>query len=240
MSGIIEDPEAQAESRITRAALEDGSLLARLRALRLPGFSVRNDEEIEASLDAMLAAHPPGTDAFVFGYGSLMWNPAFHFSGRTLATLYGWHRHFCLEMPFGRGTPEQPGLMMALDRGGSCRGIAFRIAAPHVREELLLVWRREMSGAVYRARWVTAQIGATPVRAITFVANRAHALYVGTLTENEIAAILAHAAGPLGSCAAYFAQTRAALAALGVTDRGLERLAAKVAQRTKDASIERA
>ncbi|HUA76021.1 MAG TPA: gamma-glutamylcyclotransferase [Acetobacteraceae bacterium] len=231
MSEISEDPAAGAEFRITRQALADGSLLARMRALRLPGLALKSDAEIEASLDAVLATHPPGTDAFVFGYGSLMWNPAFAFAARHLAILHGWHRRFCLRMPFGRGTPERPGLMMALDRGGSCRGIVFRIAAAHVRDELLLVWRREMSGTAYRARWVTVRTAAGNVRAVTFVVDHAHPRYVRHLTEDEIADTIAHAAGPLGSCASYLSQTIAALSALGVTDHGLERLAAEVADR---------
>jgi len=228
MNGIAEEPAAPPDSHITREALTDGSLLARLRALRLPGIIVCSDAEIEASLDATLAAHKLGTDAFVFGYGSLMWNPAFLFTGRSLATLHGWHRRFCLEMPFGRGTPEQPGLMMALDRGGSCQGIAFRIAAERVREELLLVWRREMSGTAYRARWVTLRIADARIRAVTFVVNRAHPRYIGTLTEDETAAMVARAAGAIGSCAGYLNRAIAALAALGVVDHSLERLAAKV------------
>ncbi len=235
MSEIAEDPEAAAELRITRQALADGSLLARMRALRLPGLAIRSDAEIAASLDAALAAHPPGMDAFVFGYGSLMWNPAFLFTERHLATLHGWHRRFCLRMPFGRGTPERPGVMMALDRGGSCRGIVFRIAAARVREELLLIWRREMSGTAYRARWVTVRTAAGNVRAMVFVVNRAHPRYVGNLTEDEIAETLAHAAGALGTGAAYLSRTIAALAALGVADHGLARLAVAVARRAAPA-----
>lgn len=221
--------------RITRQTLADGSLLTRMRALALPGLNLKSDAEIEASLDATLATHPPHTDAFVFGYGSLMWNPAFLFAGQHLGTLYGWHRRFCLRMPFGRGTPDQPGLMMALDRGGSCHGIVFRIVADQVRDELLLVWRREMPGTAYRARWVTVRTDAGPVRAVTFVVNRAHPRYTGVLEESEIARILAHATGSLGSGATYLRQTMQALTAVGVTDRRLERLAAEVAERLGDA-----
>lgn len=217
--------------RITREALEDGSLLARMRALSLPGLTLKSDAEIEASLDAMLARHPLGTDAFVFAYGSLMWNPAFHFAEQRLGTIWGWHRRFCLRMPFGRGTTERPGLMMALDNGGSCHGIAFRIPASHVRDELLLVWRREMAGTAYRARWLRVQTALGPVRAVTFVINRAHPRYVGKLGESEAVETLAHACGPLGSCAAYLQQTMQALHALDVTDHGLERLAREVMRR---------
>ena len=221
----------QAGFRITREALRDGSMLARLRALGNPEIETRSDAEIEASLDTMLAGHPRGSDAFVFGYGSLMWNPAFLFAARQLGTLHGWHRQFCLGMPFGRGTPERPGLMMALDSGGSCHGIVFRIAAAQVRDELLLIWRREMAGTVYRARWVNVRTAEGVVRAVTFVINRAHPRYIGTMEQGAIAEILAHAEGQLGSCAAYLEQTMHALQALGVTDRSLERLAVEVARR---------
>ncbi|MGH7071935.1 MAG: gamma-glutamylcyclotransferase [Acetobacteraceae bacterium] len=219
--------------RITREGLRDGSILARFRELAHPGIAVRSDREIEASLDAMLRCLASGSDAYVFGYGSLMWNPAFLFAERRLGTLHGWHRRFCLGMPFGRGTSERPGLMMALDRGGSCHGIVFRIPAPEVRDELLLVWRREMAGTAYRARWVNVRTTPGTVRAVTFVINRAHPRYVGALEESAIARTIAQATGPLGSCAAYLDQTMQALHALGVTDRGLDRLAAEVARRQR-------
>lgn len=216
--------------RITREGLRDGSMLARLRTLAGPGLGIRSDAEIEASLDAALRQHPPGSDAFVFGYGSLMWNPAFRFVGQRLGTLHGWHRRFCLSILFGRGTPERPGLMMALDSGGSCQGVTFRIAGRDVRQELLLVWRREMAGTAYRARWVNVRTDEGLVRAVTFVINRAHPRYVDTLDERAIARTIAHAAGPLGSCAAYLEKTVQALRAQGVHDRAIERLAAEVAR----------
>ncbi|MGH7122569.1 MAG: gamma-glutamylcyclotransferase [Acetobacteraceae bacterium] len=230
MNEADEDPASgRVGLRITREALRDGSMLARLRALAGPGLGIRSDAEIESSLDAMLTHHTPGTDAFVFGYGSLMWNPAFRFAGQQPGTLNGWHRRFCLAVTFGRGTPERPGLMLALDSGGSCHGVVFRIAGRDVREELLLVWRREMAGTVYRARWVNVRTDQGMVRAVTFVINRAHARYVGTLDEHAIARMIAHAAGSLGSCATYLEKTVQALRALGVSDRGLERLAEEVA-----------
>lgn len=231
MKKVDEDLESgRVGLRITREGLRDGSTLARLRALAGPGLGIRSDAEIEASLDGMLARHTPGTDTFVFGYGSLMWNPAFQFTTQQLGTLNGWHRRFCLGIPFGRGTPERPGLMMALDSGGSCHGIVFRIAAADVREELLLVWRREMAGTAYRARWANVRTDQGVVRAVTFVINRTHPRYIGTLDERTTARMIAHAAGPLGSCAAYLRKTMQALEALGVRDGGLERLAADVAR----------
>ncbi|MGH7104866.1 MAG: gamma-glutamylcyclotransferase [Acetobacteraceae bacterium] len=221
---------------ITREGLRDGSILARFRALARPDLEVRSDRDIEASLDQMLRRLRPGSDAFVFGYGSLMWNPAFLFTEQRLGTLHGWHRRFCVRMPFGRGSFECPGLMMVLDSGGSCHGVVFRIPASEAHDELLLVWRREMAGTAYRARRVKVRTALGTIQAVTFVINRAHPGYVGALNEGAIAEILAEAIGPLGSCAAYLAQTVQALHALGMTDRGLDRLAAEVAHHRRTRS----
>ena len=98
----------------------------------------------------MLASHEAGHDFWLFAYGSLMWNPAIRTAGYRTALLRGWHRRFCLWLVMGRGSPEHPGLMLALARGGACYGVAWRIAAEQARHELLLVWRREMFGRAIR------------------------------------------------------------------------------------------
>lgn len=209
---------------ITRERLADGRHLAAIRARATPDFPVRSDEELEASLDEALADHPSGTDAWVFGYGSLMWNPAFLHEDHRLAALRGWHRRFCLRMTRGRGTTDCPGLMLALDRGGMCRGMAFRIAADRVRDELLLVWRREMLSGAYIARWVTVASPDGPIRAVTFVVNTRHDRYVGRMGEDAIAERIRIASGELGTCLDYFERTVGALHAFGIRDAALERI----------------
>src|ERR1700712_6042254 len=124
---------------ITREGLSDGSLLARIRAQRPPGMIVRSDAEIDASLDQTLASHDPAADVWVFGYGSLMWNPAFSYAERQVGVIRGWHRQFCLWLEMGRGSPGKPGLMLGLDRGGGGRGVGFRLPAGRARGALLLV-----------------------------------------------------------------------------------------------------
>jgi cation transport protein ChaC len=209
---------------ITRERLLSGAHLAAIRKRATPDFPVRSDAELDASLDEALAGHPPGQDAWVFGYGSLMWNPAFLFAEQRLGTVRGYHRRFCLNLTRGRGTPECPGLMLALDRGGSCRGMAFRVAAAEVRQELLLVWRREMLSGSYIARWVSVDTATGPVRAVTFVVNRDHARYLGRLSEAEAAERICRATGELGSCLDYFERTVDALHAFGMRDVALERI----------------
>ncbi len=209
---------------VTREALRDGSLLAAVRQRVPPGTTLVSDAAIEADLDALLAQHPPGEDVWLFAYGSLMWNPAIEYAERRPGAVHGWHRSFCLWLHMGRGSPTNPGLMLALNRGGSCAALLFRIPAAQARAELLLVWRREMFTGAYRSRWVTAMTDTGPVRAATFVANRTHPRYAGKLDEAVVAARLATASGSLGSCATYLAETLGALHAVGLRDRSLERL----------------
>jgi cation transport protein ChaC len=210
--------------QITREALRDGTLLALARAAMPPGTIIRSDAEIEADLDRTLARHPAEADVWLFGYGSLMWNPAIHFIERRAAQVQGWHRRYCLWLHGGRGSPENPGLMLALERGGSCGGVLFRIAAAEARSELLLAWRRELFTDAYHSRWVIARTAGGPVPAVTFVANRAHLRYAGRLDEASVAARLASATGSLGSCVQYLAATLDTLHSMGLRDRSLERL----------------
>ena len=214
---------------ITREGLADGSLLAGVRARLLPGMTVRSDAEIEASLDATIADHDPAADAWVFGYGSLMWNPAFAFAEQQVGVIRGYHRRFCLWLQIGRGSPANPGLMLALDRGGVCRGVAFRIPAAQARSELLLIWRREMFGTAYIARWVQVRTVRATVPAITFVVNRDHPRYAGKISDTKAARHIATATGALGSCVSYLENTMAHLHELDIRDAGLERIAASIA-----------
>jgi cation transport protein ChaC len=217
--------------QISRGSLQDGSFLERVRAI--PGLAVRSDGELEASLDETLAARPTDAPVWLFGYGSLMWNPAFSYVERRNGTLRGWHRRFCLWLRLGRGTPEQPGLMLALDRGGTTRGVAFRLAQGEERAELLLVWRREMFTGAYHARWVTLTTDEGPVHAITLVVNREHDQYAARIDEHEAAEHIATAQGPLGSSAEYLFETVAHLEELGIRDRGLERVRQSLLERLR-------
>ena len=118
----------------------------------------------------------------MFAYGSLMWNPALEFAEAQPCQVEGWRRSFCFWMPLGRGTPELPGLMLALERGGECEGIAYRLAPDQVQSELAILWNREMLAGVYQPRWVptTLRDGRT-VTAVTFVVDTAHCQYCGDL-----------------------------------------------------------
>jgi cation transport protein ChaC len=185
------------------------------------GVVLTSAAEREAGLRAVLAGIGPGEDLWIFGYGSLMWNPALDVAESRVGTIYGFHRRFCLDLPFGRGSPEVPGLMLALDRGGGCRGVAHRIAAPRLEDELTILWRREMASGAYRPTWVRMHAAAGPLRALTFAIDRRHARYAGALTPDEVARRIAAAAGPAGTNRDYLDRTVACLTALGIRDPAL-------------------
>ena len=187
-------------------------------------FEPLSDEERERSLTDVLAEIPPGEDVWLFGYGSLMWNPTVIYKAQRAGIIYGYHRRYCFWIKAGRGSPEMPGLMLALDRGGSCLGQAFRIKASHAREELELVWRREMISGVYLPRWVTLHSPEGNIRAITFVVDRAHQQYIAELPPKKAALHLAKAEGFLGSSRIYLENTINHLDSLGFSDSYLNHL----------------
>jgi len=176
----------------------------------------------------MLACAPRPGRIWVFAFGSLIWNPAFHFVERRTARIHGFHRRFCLWARAGRGSPERPGLMLSLQSGGSCSGVAYRLARGAVVTELDVLWRREMSTMAYRPVWTIARTPKGPEPAIAFSANRDHERYVPGLGDGAVARYLATGAGPMGRCCDYLFDTVAHLHQLGIRDRGLEALEAKV------------
>ena len=214
--------------RITRETLMDGTLKRRRESLATscPDMGFRSEAEMEALLEQTLAQHEAGQDLWLFGYGSLIWNPAFNYQESCCALVHGWHRSFCLKLFMGRGTPEKPGLMLALARGGACRGVAFRIAAQEVRQELWLLWQREMFGGSYNAHWVQLKFGQQVVRGLTFVVNPKNPRYTKDLSAEQTARMILDAKGELGTNLEYFENTLTHLQTLGVKDSTLMQIAA--------------
>ena len=176
----------------------------------------------------------PG-NVWFFAYGSLMWDPGFKPTEVRPALLRGWHRKFCVASVIYRGTPEQPGLSLGLDRGGSCRGIALRIAASERDNVLDYLSEREMPEEIYSCRAVRLIADAGPLDAYTLVVNRDHALYVPPMELPAMAARIAHALGQRGPNRDYLDQTVHHLDAMGITDGLLHRLldrVDKIASRT--------
>lgn len=187
-------------------------------------------EERAASLKEALARYAPGEEAWIFAYGSLMWNPALDYAEALPCRIEGWHRSFCFWMPLGRGTPELPGLMLALEPGGACEGIAYRLAPHQVASELGILWNREMLAGIYRPQWVptTLRDGRT-VTAVTFEVDPGHSQYCGGLPIDRQAYHMAFAEGRRGTSRDYLANTAAHARALGIHDSYIEDMVERVA-----------
>ena len=196
------------------------------------GLSYLSDAEYEALIAETLAGRPDPQDIWVFAYGSLIWKPAFPTVESRIATLKGWHRAFCLKTTRWRGTPERPGLMMALQRGGQCQGVAYRLAAENLRHDLDALFRRELGVKPLnqKPRWLHVESYEGNVRALAFTADPRGRSYVGKLPLEEAAVILAEAVGVWGTGADYLRETIAHLEKLGIRDTGLWRLQSLVAQ----------
>lgn len=212
---------------VSRESLRDGSFLDRFRADPPRGIRVPSDVELEASLEATLSVRRLDQDIHLFGYGSLMWNPSIRHVGRYVAELHGWSRRFCLWMRMGRGSEEEPGLMLGLDSTGDdrrCVGVAYRLDPAIAKEELMLVWRREMFSGAYQPKWLDATVEGRTVQVLAFVVDRNNERYVNDLTSQQTATYITTGRGALGTCLAYFKHTLASLRELGVIDGELERI----------------
>lgn len=170
---------------------------------------------------------PPG-DLWIFGYGSLMWDPGFRYRERAPALVRGYHRAFCIYSNRWRGTPERPGLVLGLDSGGACRGIAYRVAASNVAATIRALWDREMRRRVYKVRLLRARLPKGEARVFAFVADPQHPGYAGGLTIKQTAHLVATCRGARGPNIEYLTRTLAHLAELGVRDHNLLRVLAAV------------
>ncbi|HVY50744.1 MAG TPA: gamma-glutamylcyclotransferase [Devosia sp.] len=196
-----------------------------------PGRHDPSDAEFAAMAAHVLAGAPAG-ELWLFAYGSLIWNPGHDFVEHRRATAAGWHRSFCLKLTRWRGTREMPALMMALDRGGSCTGLAYRLPPGDRLKQIERLLRRETDGlpATNVARWINVTVGHENIRALAFVASRSGVAYAGRQSPARVAHVLARAAGHWGSAAAYLERTVAKLDEHGIRDRNLWTLQRLVAE----------
>ncbi len=216
--------------QLTREAVLGDRIRALVQAAD-PELRLLTPEEHRVSIAGLLQNRPDAGDVWLFAYGSLIWNPLIHFVEKRVGTVKGYHRCFCLWSRTGRGTAAKPGLTLGLERGGSCRGVAYRIEEGQAAHELEIVWRREMLTGAYAPRWLKLETAQGPLHAIAFLINRAHTRYAGRLPEEKIVAAIAEAHGPLGPCATYLFNTVAHLDELGIGDERLRRLRDQVAKK---------
>ena len=227
--------EMQHRSKRSAMALTE-DLVARVERVEPdPGPTPGQDYLAESDYDALaheLIAVNGERPFWVFAYGSLIWKPECAFTEHRRATAHGWHRSFCMKLTRWRGTPDCPGLMMALDHGGCCDGIIGRLPDDDQFAQLGLLLRREIDQRrdIGTFRWINTATEAGKVRALTFYAGPRADYYTGKLPLDEVARVLARAAGHWGSCANYLYQTITRLEHHGIHDSGLWRLQEMVAR----------
>jgi glutathione-specific gamma-glutamylcyclotransferase len=183
--------------------------------------------EIKATLPH---PHAHAGDMWVFGYGSLMWNPGFPFAERQPAIAHGVHRRLCVYSTRYRGTPEKPGLVVGLLYGGSCPGIAFRVPAEHVASTRSYLAEREQISKIYHEvfRPVRLRDGRT-IPALCYVVDQSHRQYAGRLSPEEQLRFVEHSCGAIGPNRDYVCNTARSLKEIGVEDRTLRWLAERLA-----------
>ena len=181
-------------------------------------------------------------DLWVFGYGSLIWRPGFEFAERVPAHILGMHRSLCIYSFDHRGTPERPGLVLGLDFGGACRGIAYRVAAKQRTATLKYLRDREQTTAVYRELFHGIALDGKPERrvdALVYAVDRGHPQYAGRLTHDRQLQIVRQARGRSGNNRDYVLETAKALDALNIVDHDLQVLAQRL-KSSQDAHVGRA
>ncbi len=188
-------------------------------------------EQRHASLQCTLSRRPDNSPVWIFGYGSLMWNPIFEADKVSPATLTGWHRAFCLRLTAGRGTAAQPGRMLALKEGGQTTGLAFRLPEDQLYDELALLWKREMVTGCYIPTWTELTLEEDQkVTALAFVMDPQHPFFEADTRSQVIAPLIACASGPLGTNAQYLFALEQELNNYGMHDECMVELVNHVRQ----------
>jgi cation transport protein ChaC len=190
-----------------------------------PGFRFPPPlRDVQAMLAATHQQWGGQRDLWVFGYASLIWRPEFEYAERRWARIHGYHRALKMWSRVNRGTPDCPGLVFALLQGGSCRGVAYRIARAQADEALERLWLREMPTGVYDPRWLPCITQDGPVQALAFTLSRRSPNYTGELQAERLRHIFAHARGRYGTTLDYAQQTYECLRQAGIQDHLLQRM----------------
>nr|WP_314257055.1 gamma-glutamylcyclotransferase [uncultured Devosia sp.] len=202
------------------------------------GMCASTPDDYSQAIETLLGPDPEQEEVWFFAYGSLIWKPACDFVEMRTGLVRGWHRSFCLGWNNRfRGSDANPGLMLALDRGGACNGVLYRLPHGRVVAEMTRLLEREMgwTPSPFPPRWVNVKSGDRTIRAITFCIDRHSGRYVSGLSMDRIAEVLATAVGSRGSMAQYLFATVQHLEDMGIHDPHLWQLQSLVAERIEAA-----
>lgn len=203
---------------LTRENILNGDFLRAHEAI-LPAKLIWDEQRIMASMLSMLQQRPKDKPVWVFAYGSLMWNPMLIVEELRRARLLGWQRRFSIRLISGRATPTRPGRMLSLEENGQTDGIIFRLSESDLKQELMLVWVREMITGLYQPKWLTVTLdNGDCVNAIVFVSDPQHPLYEFKSDIESVLPLIHHASGSIGSNADYVFQLERPLASWQIND----------------------
>ena len=220
-----------APTPITRESLNDWHVATMARERDGPDTAVASEDQLLRSRRNIVPDDSDCRDLWVFGYGSLISNPIIAHNHCLTARIHGYHRRFCLWTKIGRGTPEFPGLVLSLDYGGSCIGVAYRLEPETAISELDLLWRREMLTLAYNARWLNLHTPEGNKRGLGFVANPKSPAYALPMPFEDTVNTVAEAVGFNGHCYDYLFDTLAGIKECGIHDAAMEKLANAVSQK---------
>ena len=193
--------------RTTRETLKSWRVAELARKRDGAEASIATEDQLLESRRLVIADDADVSDFWVFGYGSLIYNPIIDYNQRAIASIYGYHRRFCLWTEIGRGSPSCPGLVLSLDRGGSCKGVAFKLNPQNAIAELDLLWRREMMTMAYQPRLLSLHTDIGLKRGLAFVANPAQPAYAPPMPFDATVEVVANASGFNGLCREYLYDT---------------------------------
>ncbi|MEL7098639.1 MAG: gamma-glutamylcyclotransferase [Pseudomonadota bacterium] len=220
LKGRIVDPDVS-EVRFGRERFDELDVQAKEEGWP-PGWRMDHDVR-EQNRQAVLNGRF-GSDLWVFAYGSLIWDPGVYVAEYRRARLDGWHRSFCMKLEGGRGSHARPGLMAALDTGGTCEGLVLRIAAELVDTETRFLWNREMFAGAYTPLFLPVATPQGPVEALVFAMNHDNPRYIPEMDRAIAAGMIAHAEGTLGRNMDYLEALVRHLHELGVSDPDIQAL----------------
>ena len=204
--------------KLTRENITQGRLGEKIKSISGSDKVLTNNELI-IERRKIIPDNGIGEDIYIFAYGSLLWNPTVEYEGQFLAKTYGFHRSFCMKTNLGRGSFINPGLMLGLDKGGSCKGSAFKLKKSGTIKNIDILFRREMVTGAYIPKLLKTRLdGGKNVLSLAFTVDKQHKNYFGKKDIQTKANMIAKASGFLGSCREYLDNTLHSLSELNIID----------------------
>ena len=205
--------------KLTRENITQGRLGEKIRSIS-GSDKVLSQDELISERRKVIPDNGIGEDIYIFAYGSLLWNPTIDYEEQFLAKIYGFHRSFCMKTNLGRGSFENPGLMLALDYGGSCRGSAFRLNKNDSIKNIDILFKREMVTGAYKPKLIKTKLENNKnVLSLAFTVDKKHKNYFAKKNTFTKAKMIFKAQGFLGTCQEYFNNTLESLEELAIKDQ---------------------